>query len=133
MAKGKKHKHTQIPQRPDLLRDSQPAVVVNHHLLRLAVGCAARAVLVLVRLLAQVAFQRHQHELHAGAVLRDLADPFRFYVFERLGRVDLEGGSEGLGEGKAVGEEGRKGGETRGGKGRARLTLKQSIIACVSS
>jgi hypothetical protein len=76
--------HTEVSQSLDLLCDPQTLVVVNARLLRLLV------VGVILFLFPQIALERHQDELHAWAVLCDLADPLRFYVLERVGGVHGE-------------------------------------------
>lgn len=37
----------------------------------------------------QITLERDQDELDVGAVLRDFADPFGFYVFQGIGGIDL--------------------------------------------
>lgn len=67
----------------DATRDVEALVVVDHgFLLALrAVGRARSGVLLLVRVFSQVALQGHEDQLHAGAILLDLANPFALYVF----------------------------------------------------
>jgi hypothetical protein len=65
---------------------------------------------------AQIAFERGQHQLHAGTVFVNFGHPFGRDVFERVSVVDLQGIRRSVIR--------SKGGES---------TLKQSIITCVSS
>ena len=41
-------------------------------------------------LLSQVALQRYKYKLHARTILRDLANPFAFYVLKRLRGVNAK-------------------------------------------
>lgn len=85
----------QIPQRTDPPRNLE-TLVVGDHILLLPLLCARRLALLLGAVLAEVAFQRNEHELDALAVLGDLADPFRFDVLERVFRVDAEAEHDGV-------------------------------------
>lgn len=65
-------RRTEISKRPDLLRNSETLLVIDHWFLRFR----PRRILLFGRGFAQVALQGHEHETHAWAVLGDFGDPF---------------------------------------------------------
>lgn len=78
---------TQVSQCTDLLGHSQTLLVVDKGSLRLI--CAGAIIhgslvlfLVLARALAQVALERDQYEPYTGTIVGNLANPFRFYIFQ---------------------------------------------------
>lgn len=83
--------HTKISQRLHLLRHRQTLLIIDGRLL----GLAAILALVLL-LLAQIALERDQHQLHPGAVVRDLAHPLALHVLQRVRRVDAEAQHDGV-------------------------------------
>lgn len=74
---------TQVTQGFDLLGDLESLVVLDHGLLGL------RFAIVVFIAFPQITLERDQDEFDVGAVLGDFTDPFRFYVFQRIGGVDL--------------------------------------------
>jgi len=119
---------TEISQRLYPPRHLQPLFVVDRLLLPPLRAGLAHLVLVLGVVFAQVAFQRDQDQLDALAVLCDLADPFRFDVFERVFGVDLVVAKVELVHVLSVGRRRRRMRKVLTGR-----TLKQSMMACVSS
>ena len=82
------HQRTQIPECLYPLCNLQPLLIINHDLLSASPLCS---LLVLIRAsLSQVAFQRHEHELHSLTILCYLAYPFRFNILKGVLRVDAE-------------------------------------------
>ena len=105
-----RHGSTEISQGFDLFCDAQALVVVNAWFLGLLV------VGIVIILFPQVTLERNQDKLDAWAVFGDFADPLCFYVFKRIGGVDLGYVSS-----------------SRENTGRESCTEKQSMIAWVSS
>ena len=69
---------TQVPQSLDLLCYAKTLIIVDTWLLGLLV------IRVVIFFFPQVTLECNQNELNARAVLCYLADPFRFYVLERV-------------------------------------------------
>lgn len=75
----------QVPQRAYASGHLEALVVVD---CRSLLAGLARLVLIVLALLSEIALERHQDQLHVGAVVGDFADPFGFDVFERVFAVD---------------------------------------------
>lgn len=86
----------EISQRVDAPRHVETLVVINTRLLLLLFGRGIFLVGIVVIRAAQIALERHQHELHTGTIVGNLANPFGLDVFERILAVDGEAQENGM-------------------------------------